>query len=117
MDDPGSWAKAAEEAGADLIELMLSLTDTDGNPTTPEAAVAAVKAVLPATGLPLIVFGPGQAELDNALLVPLPKRPRASAWCWASAKTRITAPSWPLPWQTATWSAPARRWMSTWPSS
>jgi acetyl-CoA decarbonylase/synthase complex subunit delta len=28
-----------------------------------------VKAVLAASGLPLIVFGPGQAELDNTLLV------------------------------------------------
>ena len=71
MDDPAKWAKAAEEAGADLIELMLSLTDTDGSPMTPEAAVASVKAVLGATGLPLLVFGPGQAEVDNALLVPV----------------------------------------------
>lgn len=71
MDDPAKWAKAAEEAGADLIELMLSLTDTDGSPMTPEAAVASVKAVLGATGLPLLVFGPGQAEVDNALLVPI----------------------------------------------
>ena len=28
-----------------------------------------VKAVLAASGLPLIVFGPGQAEVDNELLV------------------------------------------------
>jgi acetyl-CoA decarbonylase/synthase complex subunit delta len=71
MDDPAKWAKAAEEAGADLIEMMLSLTEKDGSPMTPEAAVASVKAVLEATGLPLIVFGPGQAEVDNALLVPV----------------------------------------------
>lgn len=71
LDDPAKWAKAAEEAGADLVQLSLSLTDADGNPTTPEKAVAAVKAVLGATGLPLIVFGPGQAEVDNALLVPV----------------------------------------------
>jgi len=50
---------------------MLSLTDTYGSPMTPEAAVASVKAVLGATGLPLPVFGPGQAEVDNALLVPV----------------------------------------------
>jgi acetyl-CoA decarbonylase/synthase complex subunit delta len=30
-----------------------------------------VKKVLGASGLPLIVFGPGQAEMDNALLVPV----------------------------------------------
>lgn len=71
IDDPARWAKAAEEAGADLIELMLNPTDLEGNPTSPEAAVKAVKAVLGAVGLPLMVFGPGQAELDNALLVPI----------------------------------------------
>jgi acetyl-CoA decarbonylase/synthase complex subunit delta len=71
VDDPAEWAKAAEDSGVDLIQLTLSLTDPDGNPTTPDAAVKAVKAVLQASGLPLIVFGPGQAEVDNALLVPV----------------------------------------------
>jgi len=71
IDDPAKWAKAAEETGADLIQLTLSLTDVEDNPTTPAKAVAAVKAVLGATGLPLIVFGPGQAEVDNNLLVPV----------------------------------------------
>lgn len=71
IDDPAAWAKAAEEAGADLILLSLSLNDTNGQPTTPENAVAAVKATLAATGLPLIVFGPGQTEVDNTLLVPI----------------------------------------------
>lgn len=69
MDDPAAWAKAAEAAGANLIQLTLSLTDESGNPNTPENAVRSVKAVLGATGLPLIVFGPGQAEMDNTLLV------------------------------------------------
>jgi acetyl-CoA decarbonylase/synthase complex subunit delta len=71
VDDPAKWAKAAEAAGADLIQLSLSLTDVDGNPTSPEAAVKTVKDVLSATGLPLMVFGPGQAEADNNLLVPI----------------------------------------------
>jgi acetyl-CoA decarbonylase/synthase complex subunit delta len=69
MHDPASWAKAAEAAGADLIVLELSLVDQDGKPATPESAVTAVKAVLGATGLPLVVFGPGQPEIDNSLLV------------------------------------------------
>jgi len=71
VNDPGDWAKAAEAAGADLILLTLSLTDADGNPNTPEAAVAAVKKVLESTGLPVAVFGPGQADVDNELLVPV----------------------------------------------
>jgi acetyl-CoA decarbonylase/synthase complex subunit delta len=71
LNDPGKWAKAAEEAGADLIVLTLNLTDSQGNPNTPDAAVAATKAVLQSTGLPILVYGPGQADLDNDLLVPV----------------------------------------------
>lgn len=71
MDDPAAWAKAAEEAGADLLQLTLSATNSEGEETKPEEAVASVKAVLAATGLPLIVFGPGQADIDNSLLVPV----------------------------------------------
>lgn len=70
-NDPATWAKAAEEAGADLIELSLNQTDADGGPITPASAVAAAQAVLNASGLPLLVFAPGQAELDNELLVPV----------------------------------------------
>jgi acetyl-CoA decarbonylase/synthase complex subunit delta len=71
VNDPVKWAKAAETAGADLIQLSLSLTDKDGKPTSPESAIKSVKDVLAATGLPLMVFGPGQAEADNNLLVPV----------------------------------------------
>ena len=71
MDDPGAWAKVGEEMGVDLIQLSLGLTDADGNPNTPEKAVAAVKAVLESTGLPLIVNGTGQTDIDNELLVPI----------------------------------------------
>jgi acetyl-CoA decarbonylase/synthase complex subunit delta len=71
IDDPGEWAKAAEAAGADLIVLTLSLTMADGKPNTPENVRAVVRKVLNATGLPLAVFGPGQAEKDNELIVPV----------------------------------------------
>lgn len=71
MNDPAAWAKAAEAAGADVLQLTLSLAGADGSPNTPARAVAAVKAVLAASGLPLIVFGPGQVDLDNELLVPI----------------------------------------------
>jgi acetyl-CoA decarbonylase/synthase, CODH/ACS complex subunit delta len=69
MDDPASWARAAEAAGADLLVLALSLTGPEGNPLTPKEAVAATKTVLQASALPLVVWGPGQAELDNELLI------------------------------------------------
>jgi len=71
LNDPGKWAAAAQEAGADLLVLTLGLTDKDGNPNTPDNAVAAAKAVLAASDLPLIILGPGQAELDNELIVPV----------------------------------------------
>ncbi|NDJ75847.1 MAG: acetyl-CoA decarbonylase/synthase complex subunit delta [Chloroflexi bacterium] len=71
IDDPAAWAAAAEEAGADLIQLALRPTGPDGEPTTPDHAVTVCKAVLAACGLPLMVFGPGQADLDNDLLVPV----------------------------------------------
>jgi acetyl-CoA decarbonylase/synthase complex subunit delta len=69
VNDPALWAKAAEAAGAEMIVLMLSPIGNSGNPLTAEEAVSIVKSVLAATGLPLAVFGPGQAELDNTLLV------------------------------------------------
>lgn len=69
MDDPARWAQAAEAAGADLIQLSLSLTDQDEKPLTPAGALKIVRAVLEACRFPLIVFGPGQPEVDNELLV------------------------------------------------
>jgi acetyl-CoA decarbonylase/synthase complex subunit delta len=65
MNDPAQWARKAEEAGADLLVLALTLADS------PDDAVKAVKSVLSASGLPLVVWGPGQAEKDNELLVPV----------------------------------------------
>jgi acetyl-CoA decarbonylase/synthase, CODH/ACS complex subunit delta len=69
LNDLAAWAKAAEATGADLIALSLDPTSLDGQTTTPAEAVSAVKTVLQATGLPLIVYGPDQPELDNELLV------------------------------------------------
>jgi acetyl-CoA decarbonylase/synthase complex subunit delta len=71
LNDPADWAKAAEAVGADLIYLVLGATSADGQPNTPANATAVVRKVLGATGLPLAVIGPGQAELDNELLVPV----------------------------------------------
>ena len=71
IDDPAAWAKAAEAAGADLIELMFNLNGPDGEPVKPDYAVEVVKKVLAATPLPLLVYGPGQADVDNAIMVPV----------------------------------------------
>ena len=56
---------AAADLKVDLIQVSLSLE------STPKQAVATVQTVLEATGLPLIVTGPGQAEKDNELLLPI----------------------------------------------
>jgi acetyl-CoA decarbonylase/synthase complex subunit delta len=63
VNDPAEWAKAAETAGAGLITLTFSLEDSAAD------ARAILRQVLRATGLPLLVFGPGQAEKDNELIV------------------------------------------------
>lgn len=68
-EDPTQWAQAAEALGVDLILLKLNATLADGSPNTAANAKKVVRQVLSATGLPLLVFGPGQAELDNELLV------------------------------------------------
>lgn len=69
LKDPAAWAKKAEEYGADIIALKLQSAHPEGDNTDAAWAASVVKAVLTATGLPLIVYGPGQAEKDNEVLV------------------------------------------------
>ncbi len=69
LNGPATWAERAEGYGADIIMLRLRGADNEGNKTAPKEAATTVKNVLAATGLPLIVRGPGQAEVDNELLV------------------------------------------------
>jgi acetyl-CoA decarbonylase/synthase complex subunit delta len=69
LRDPAAWAKKAEAVGADLIVLKLISAHPEGDNTDAAHAVATVKAVLAATGLPLVVLGPGQADKDNEVLV------------------------------------------------
>ncbi len=69
MEDPAAWAKAVEDLDVDLLVLQLSLADAEGNETTAEEARGVVRKVLDATGLPLVIFGPGQLEKDIELLV------------------------------------------------
>jgi len=63
--DVVAWTKAAEEQGADLIVLQFTLDDG----LNADYARKTLRRVLDATGLPLVVFGPGQAEVDNAIMV------------------------------------------------
>jgi acetyl-CoA decarbonylase/synthase complex subunit delta len=69
MDDPAEWAKEVEKLDVDLLLLSISLTDSEGNETTAQQAASTVRKVLDSTGLPLVVFGPGQTEKDIEILV------------------------------------------------
>jgi acetyl-CoA decarbonylase/synthase complex subunit delta len=69
LNDPAAWAEQAEELGADLIALKLQSAHPEGDNTDAAHAADTAKSVLAATGLPLIVYGPGQAEKDNEVLV------------------------------------------------
>jgi acetyl-CoA decarbonylase/synthase complex subunit delta len=64
-DDLTAWVKAAEAAGADVILLKFAQHPDLTGPYARQVLRQALKA----TGLPLIVFGPGQADLDNEILV------------------------------------------------
>ena len=64
-----TWAKAAEDAGADLVALRLDSAHPERGNTGADQARASVREALEATTLPLIVYGPGQSEKDNDVLV------------------------------------------------
>ncbi|OPL11743.1 MAG: acetyl-CoA decarbonylase/synthase complex subunit delta [Firmicutes bacterium ML8_F2] len=67
-NDPGEWAKkCVDEFGADLIQLRLAGADPDINDASPEDCAGAVKKVLEAVGVPLIVIGCGKPEKDNLI--------------------------------------------------
>lgn len=69
LQDPAAWAQEAEGYGADIIALKLQSAHPEGGNTDAAHAVETVKSVLAATGLPLIIYGPGQPEKDNEVLV------------------------------------------------
>ena len=69
VENPAQWAQAAEARGADVLLLKFNTTQADGTLNNAANARSVTRAVLNASGLPLIVFGPGQAEIDNELLV------------------------------------------------
>jgi acetyl-CoA decarbonylase/synthase complex subunit delta len=69
VSDPAAWAKkCVDEFGADMIVLQLKSTDPNGGDASPADAVAAVKAVLGAVDVPLIVWGTASVEKDEAVL-------------------------------------------------
>jgi acetyl-CoA decarbonylase/synthase complex subunit delta len=69
ISDVGAWAKKAEEVGADLIAVSLDSAHTERGDTGADEARATVRKVLESTTLPLIIYGPGQPDKDNEVLV------------------------------------------------
>jgi acetyl-CoA decarbonylase/synthase, CODH/ACS complex subunit delta len=71
-NDPGTWAKkCVEEFGADLIQIRLKGADPDLKGASVDECIGAVKKILEAVGVPLIVVGCGKTEVDNALYAPI----------------------------------------------
>lgn len=69
LDDPAVWAARAEAAGAEIIALFLDSAHPERGNTGAKEARATVRRVLEATALPLIIYGPGQPDKDNEVLV------------------------------------------------
>lgn len=69
LKDPAAWAAKAEEAGADVIALSLDSAHPEREDTKAAEARKTVRRVLEATTLPLVVYGPGEREKDNEVLV------------------------------------------------
>jgi acetyl-CoA decarbonylase/synthase complex subunit delta len=67
MDDPGRWAEKCVEYGAQLICLRLVGCDPAGRDKGPEEAVKATRRVLQSVGVPLIIWGCGNADKDNEI--------------------------------------------------
>jgi len=68
MASPAQWAARAVEDGADLICLRLMGAHPDLGDHGPDECAAAVKDVLAAVGVPLIIWGCGIDEKDNVIL-------------------------------------------------
>lgn len=67
--DPGAWAKkCVQQFGAEMICLRLLSAHPDEGNTGPKEAREAVRKILNAVGVPLIVKGPGVADKDNEVL-------------------------------------------------
>ena len=75
-EDLGAWAARYEEWGADLVCLTLDAAHPDTGGRSPEECAEDVRCVLDATGLPLIVWGCDEADVDNDVL---PKCTHAAA--------------------------------------
>ncbi|MBL7141123.1 MAG: acetyl-CoA decarbonylase/synthase complex subunit delta [Planctomycetes bacterium] len=69
LDDPAAWAAmAVGDLGADLVCLKFDGIDPDGGNRDAAHAVAVTRRVLAAVNVPLILWGSGHNEKDNAVM-------------------------------------------------
>jgi acetyl-CoA decarbonylase/synthase complex subunit delta len=69
LSDPAAWAKkAVEEFGADLVCVKFDGIHPDKGNLGAAEAVAVTKKVIAAVGVPLILWGSGNDEKDNAVM-------------------------------------------------
>jgi acetyl-CoA decarbonylase/synthase complex subunit delta len=69
LNDPAAWAKkAVDEFGADIICLKFDGIHPDKGDKDAAHAIKVTKAVLAAVGVPLILWGCGYDEKDNAVM-------------------------------------------------
>jgi acetyl-CoA decarbonylase/synthase complex subunit delta len=67
--DPAAWARrCVEQFGADLICVRLVGAHPDQGNRSAEECAQTVKSVLQAVGVPLIIWGCGQADKDNEIM-------------------------------------------------
>lgn len=66
--DLGKWASQCEEWGADLICLHLDAASPSAESRSADECAEDVKEVLDATGLPLMIWGVDEDEVDNEIL-------------------------------------------------
>ena len=68
QNDPVEWAAMWAEIGADMICVRLLSTDPSRRNTPPADAAALVKRISDRTGLPVIVYGCGIADIDGVVM-------------------------------------------------
>ncbi|MEW5762077.1 MAG: acetyl-CoA decarbonylase/synthase complex subunit delta [Bacillota bacterium] len=65
LNDPAAWARKVVEDGADLVCVRLAGADPEAEDASPAACADAVRAVLAAVNVPVIILGCGDDEKDN----------------------------------------------------
>ncbi len=87
IQSPAEWAqKSVEELGVDMISLRLIGADPSGKDASPEECAKTVTSILKAVDVPLVIWGCGDDEKDNAILPECSQAARGENCLIGSAK-------------------------------